>query len=444
MARSLIALGILLILAREPVAFGHQGHSDGKPLTFASLLEPLGDDVEIRKLQDGIRQSGTNGENLLALGWAFIARARRSQSDHLYSLALLAADSIQDRPANDAPVLFLKGHALHNLHRFAEAETVARELIAVRGAPADHGLLSDALMEQGRIEEAAAACQRFIDGQPGLESYSRAAHLRWLTGDIEGAADLMAAALRAGSPVDPEALAWAATRLSFYSLQLGDAEKAQALAAWALLKQPAYPPALLARGRASLALGKAQESVSDLQQAASVCPLPNYQWWLAEALREVGEDDRAASVELALIRQGSERDPRAVALFLATRGIASRPAVTLATADLENRQDALTHDTLAFALYRAGNLPEAEKRSRAALATGLRDARVFLHAGLIAAKLGHSAEAARHLENAAHMDGTLTPSERRILATALRAAAPPVLPNQLSATAMLETKNTIQ
>jgi tetratricopeptide (TPR) repeat protein len=103
--------------------------------------------------------------------------------------------------------LLLRGHVLQNLHHFKEAESLARELVAKRGLPFDYGLLGDALMEQGRIKEAVAAYQSMVDGRPDLQSYSRIAHIRWLTGDLEGAIEMSRAAVSASSPNDADSAA---------------------------------------------------------------------------------------------------------------------------------------------------------------------------------------------------------------------------------------------
>jgi len=102
----------------------------------------------------------------------------------------------------------LRGHVLHNLHRFHDAELIARQLVAERGLSFDYALLSDALMEQGKLDQSVAACQKEMELKPGLEAYSRAANLRWLKGDLPGAIQAMEAAVRASSPLDPANCAW--------------------------------------------------------------------------------------------------------------------------------------------------------------------------------------------------------------------------------------------
>src|SRR5436190_238772 len=81
----------------------------------------------------------------------------------------------------------VRGHVLHNLHHFLEAERLARSLVDERGSPRDWALLGDALMEQGKLPEAITAIQRLVELKPGTEAYSRIAQVRWLTGDLSGA-----------------------------------------------------------------------------------------------------------------------------------------------------------------------------------------------------------------------------------------------------------------
>jgi len=271
------------------------------------------------------------------------------------------------------------------------------------------------LMEQGRLTEAAAAYQKMIDLKPFYQSYTRAAHLRWLMGDLDGAIELIHDAIETASPRDPEAIAWAYTRLALYQLQLGDLGQATGAIDSALAFQPEYPAALLARGRVLLAQDRFSDAVSALEQAATRNPLPEYQWALSDALRSDGREQQAISVERELIERGPATDPRTVALFLATRRADSQEALALSENELAVRRDVFTEDARAWALAAAGRLDEAHAAMERALSAHTNDARLFLHAGVIEASRGRRADARRWLTQADRLRSTLLPSEVRIL-----------------------------
>src|SRR6185436_12517768 len=129
--------------------------------------------------------------------------------------------------------------------RFKEAELLARRLVMTRGAPFDHGLLGDALMELGQLSEAAAAYQQMMDLRPDARALARAAHLRWLKGDLPGAVEAMQQAARSVGARDAESAAWMHTRLAFYHLASGQTSLASQACSAALQRQSEYPPALL-------------------------------------------------------------------------------------------------------------------------------------------------------------------------------------------------------
>ena len=108
-------------------------------------------------------------------------------------------------------------------------------------------------------------------------------------------------------------------------------------------------------------------------------------------------------------------DPRTFAVFLATRGRDGAVAVRRARDELAHRQDVFSHDALAWALARQGELSAAADAMQCALAERTQDARLFLHAGEIVRLMGRRDEAASFFEKAQAASGTLTPSERTLL-----------------------------
>ncbi len=347
------------------------------------------------------------------LGWSFIAKARASFDAAYYTLALKTAECLHAVAASSSEALLLQGHALHSLHRFSEAREVAARLVTQRGRWFDHGLLGDTLLELGRMEEAVHAYQSMMDERPGPESYARAARVRWLTGDVEGAAAMMRAAVRAMGGREAEPLAWALVKLAKYESVLAQTESAKRSVQRALAIHPDYPPALLEHARLLLAEGRAGESVTALRRTAALHSLPELQWALVEALEQSGAPEAARAVAARLVSGGARLDPRTVSLFLASRHGGPEQALSLSAAELETRRDVYTLDAHAWALLTAGRSEEALEFARRALAFGTRDARLAYHAGVILARAGQLESARSQLRLARELQDQLWPSERQ-------------------------------
>jgi tetratricopeptide (TPR) repeat protein len=385
-----------------------------QPCTVAVAAD-AGSNAEISALQEDLRERRAPARAAEHLGYRFISRARVTNDPGYYRVAEQAAACLESFQPGEPSALLLRGHVLHQLHRFTEAEGIARRLVASREFVLDHGLLGDALMEQGRLAEAAGAYQKMIDLKPFYQSYTRAAHLRWLKGDLDGAIRMIQSAVKAASPRDPESVAWAYARLATYELQRGRLDEADRMAGASLQSVSEYAPALMVRGRILLARKKGSAAVEVLERAASLNPLPEYQWTLADALRLVKRTDEAAAIEQQLVRNGAADDPRTLALYLSTRREGGALAVDLARREMEVRSDIFTLDALAWSLVNVGEIREASAHMERALAEGTEDGRLFLHASVIAAADGRPADAARWARKAQTLRFTLLPSELGVL-----------------------------
>jgi tetratricopeptide (TPR) repeat protein len=426
------AIACLLVFSARPKSKNGPSKVHGAAATFedplALVLTPLtGDsrsDREISRLQQQIR-SGRNVQLSVIeqLGWAFVAKARESFDPGFYKLAEQCARCIEKRNPQSQEAMLLRAHVLQNLHRFKESETLARHLVHQRGLSFDYGLLGDALMEQGKLGDAVEAYQQMMNLKPDLRAYARAAHMRWLKGDLAGAIEAMQLAVSAASASDAESAAWVNTRLAFYEFQAGSVNEAEQRCVFALSLQNNYAPALLLKGKMLLAQNRPREAVDALQNAAKLNPLPEYQWTLAEALRTAGRANEASAVETQLRQNGASGDPRTLALFLATRHESPETSLRLARVELDSRSDVFTHDALAWSLAAAGNLTEAHSEMQRALAEGTEDGRLFFHAAVIASQTGHTADAERWLRKASELSHLLLPSERNELQNAAACGA---------------------
>lgn len=257
------------------------------------------------------------------------------------------------------------------------------------------------------------------DLRPDAHALVRAARVRFLSGDAEGALRAMEAAARATSPRNAERFAWTWSQLASYQLGGGDLDAALHSSEVALAAQPDSAAGLLARGRVLLAKGRATAALEPLRRAASRSPLPDVLWTLAEALRETGRREEEDLVRARILETGAGTDPRGLALYLASHRIDAERALALARRELSARPDVYSWDAMAWAQAASGRPEEALASMRRALAAGTRDARLFLHAGVIAASAGRPGEAARWLDAADAIRHTLLPSERAELAARL-------------------------
>jgi len=148
-------------------------------------------DTDIRTAQEAAKSPSGRTRQLEQLAWLYVAKARATHDDGYYNIALQTATCLLESSANSHAAKLIEGHVMHSLHRFQEAQKIAALLVTERGNPYDYGLLGDALMDQGQLDEAQSAYQRMIDLRPGLQSYSRGAHMMWLRGDTEGAINVM-------------------------------------------------------------------------------------------------------------------------------------------------------------------------------------------------------------------------------------------------------------
>ena len=403
------------------------------PTSLEIILAPEGGttplDREIASTQGMIKSAGSLQQGILMekLGWIFVAKARLSNDPGYYKLAEQCAAWLQAKSPQDPSGLLLRGHILDALHRFHEAEAAGRQLVTL--APhswESFALLGDALMEQGRLDEAIATYQTMVDIRPCAQTYLRVAHMRWLKGDLPGAMETARLAVEAGSTRDPEPAAWAYTRLASYQWQSQDTAGAD----WSLNRAvqfvPQYAPALLLRGRMLLFQNKPADAEKVLETAAAENPLPDYRWTLADAQQAAGQPAEAGRTEASLGKRGAVDDPRTYSLFLSTRNAqadsgAADAGLKLAQAELETRRDIFTRDAVAWAFLAAGKVQDAQSNMEAALAEGTQDARLFLHAGVIARAAGQPGAAASFLQKASALQQTLLPSERGLLAQNLQA-----------------------
>lgn len=368
---------------------------------------------DIALLRRRMRETGPSPLLLERLGWAFVARARASGDHDDYARAERCARAIRETAPKEADSAdLLGGHALHALHRFAEAEHLAAHLVERRGEALDWTLYGDVLLDEGRIDEAVVAYEHVMEQRPDSRAFARVAEVRLLTGDLDGARDAMSTAARAVSLRDRESFAWIWSRLAILELQSGNLARARTIAGTATAAAPGSSTAQAALGRIFLAAGDSARAVAPLERAAAHAPLVDTMRALADAYAASGREDAAKRVLAELQANGTRHDPRGFSVWLSESGTQPQRALRIAEAELALRRDVFTYDALAIASSAAGRIEDARRYIERALAAGTRDARLWYHAGVIAAAANERAEAREWFERARTANLTLLPSVR--------------------------------
>ncbi len=407
---ALLALALLISLGcyTQPGASTSLAALD---VVLAELPPAADPEGELAGMQQRIATGVRPVAWLERFGAAVSEHAARSGDDALYHVVEHASRLARQWNAEPEARL-LEALSLHGRHRFAEAEQAARALVEMRGLAGDHALLGDVLLDRGDLENAGSEYQRMVDLRPGAAAYLRVARLRFLLGDTEGEAEALAWAAAAAHPDPPGAWASVWSSVAFAALRANAPEAAARAAERALHVAPDDPAALHALGRARLAQGRGSDARAALEAAARALPHPALWHSLAEALRLTGEEQSAQRLQDRIAERGEARDPRATARFLADAGREPERAVALARRELLQRRDAHTRDVLAWSLHAAGRPDEAWPHAQAALASGLADPAVALHAALIAESIGESGRAADLARTVRSGRASLLPSER--------------------------------
>jgi tetratricopeptide (TPR) repeat protein len=343
-----------------------------------------------------------------ALALALSRRARETSDPNFY---LQAEDALKNSfaisPAN------FDGRRTHvwlllGRHEFAMALEEAKKLN--QEMPDDvmlYGFLTDANVELGNYKDAEKAAQWMLDLRPGnLPGLTRAAYLRELFGDTDGAYELMNMALESTPPSEVEDAAWITTQMAHLKLAQGDITQAEALLRQALALFPGYHYALGNMAKVRLQQKRYADAVDLLQQRYQAAPHAENLYELAEGLEFAGRTQEASrafqTFEQKSLAESYRGDNSNHELIFYYADHANQPAKALEVAEREyaRRHDIFTLDCYAWALYRNGRFAAARTQIESALAVGVHDAKLLRHAGEIALRCGDRAAAEKYLKQA--------------------------------------------
>ena len=315
-----------------------------------------------------------HGYNELAL--ALTQRARETADPVYYQQAEEAVRTSLALAPDNFEALKVRTWALLGQHRFAAALELATTLNTK--VPDDlmvYGMLTDANIELGNYDEAEKSAQWMLNLRPGnIPALTRAAYLRELFGDIEGAIELMQQAVVRMPFQETEDRAWVLTQIGHLELVKQRPAEAERAIEQALDLFPNYHYALGALAEVRTAQARHREAAVLQQQRYAAAPHPENLYELAEAQARAGLTAEAAK-SYAAFEAGATREARSednanrelISYFV---GAGKKPAEGLALArqEIARRGDVYTREAYAWALFKNGKRAEARKE----IATGAR------------------------------------------------------------------------
>ena len=369
-----------------------------------------------------IEKNPKNFEAYNGLALALSRRARETSDVNFYTRAeealqksfAIAPDNFDGKRTE---VWLLLGK-----HEFAAALEQAKKLN--QKMPDDvmvYGFLADANVELGNYREAEQAAQWMLDLRPGnLPALTRAAYLRELFGDTEGAIDLMQMALQSTAPSEVEDAAWILSQMGHLEFSRGRLPEAEKYLQQALTSFAGYHYALGNLAKVRVQQRRYAEAVALLEQRYQAAPHAENLFELAEALQLAGrcQDAEKAFAEFeqkSLVESHrADNSNRELIFYYADHAHQPLKALAVAQGEFTRRHDVYTLDAYAWALHVNGKDEEARQRIKDALAVGIRDAKLLRHAAEIAGAAGDRSAEQKYFEQAAQ----LSPAERGGEATA--------------------------
>ncbi len=298
----------------------------------------------------------------------------------------LVDESLRQLPTGNGAIL-IRAKIANAHHEFRDAITIANEFLKQRPSEGAQMILATAYLALGELPAADAAVEVAVAGKGDPGAYlMRGIVLEAAGREAEAAFDFRhSIELESAGDIDDAAR----TRALWgrFLIRNGDLGGAKVVLDEALRISPDNPLALAYRAELSLRTGALAQAKQGFERAFVVSRQVRYLIDLARAQELAGDKagaDSARAQAEKLVREDLAENGVGHKLdlveILTDRGSAKdlAEAITLGKEELAHRPSATTHFQLARALYRGGApLDEARVQLQGALASGVRDARIY-------------------------------------------------------------------
>ena len=358
-----------------------------------TFVTPAQKQIALAETEIAKEPKRASGYNRLAV--AYTRRARETSDTSYYDKGEEALKKSFEIEPDNLEARKTTAWLAMGKHDFSLALEIAKKLNAKNPDDASiYGILADANVELGNYDAAEKAVQTMLNLRPAtVVSLSRASYLRELFGDLDGAIDLMSKACEMAGYDEREDRAWMLTQVAQLERKRGNRTEAERVVREALQLFPGYHYALGALSRIMIDSGKFEEAVVLEQERFGAAPHAENGFALAVAQHKAGhlEESKKSfqSFELNSLRETESKDNSNHELIVYYADYADQPekALEIAKREVLRRSDVHTLDAYAWALHVNGKHEEASKQMKRALAVGVKDPDILVHARSIAEKV---------------------------------------------------------
>lgn len=358
------------------------------------------------------------------LGDSLMQKGRELVDPHYSDYAETAYQQALKVAPQNAEAMLGMSWVTSGRHQFDASVDWAKKVLAVTpNSQAAYGLIGDAQVEQGDFEGGFESYQKMLDIRPDIASYSRGAHLLFLTGDTRKAVWLMDKAVKSGGPYSENTL-WCRAQLSEMLWSTGAILAAESVLLPGLKDHPNNYHLQTALGRVKEARKDNAGAIAAYEKAVSLSPQHTALVALGDLYLALGKKAEAEK-QFERIEQAhahhqthGNHDEFYMARFYADHD--RKIDIALKVVESREAQSPIDMDIAAWVYFKAGKQEKAREMINKALAKGAPDAPRLYHAGMIYAKGGHRAQAQRYLNNALSLNPHFNPVHRQIALATLR------------------------
>jgi tetratricopeptide (TPR) repeat protein len=393
LAIRLLVAGWLTGQALAPAQPTPQALAPAQQPTRQSTHQGLTSDQEVAKAEAAAKEK-PGATSWTRLGDAFMQKGRETADVTYYGRAESAYRKALALDPKSADALIGMAWVDGGRHEFERSVEWANKALALEpNRPDAYGLIGDAAVEMGDYDKAFEQYQKMLDLRPDISSYSRGAHLLFLTGDLRKATLLMKKAIDSGGPY-AENTAWCRAQWALMQFSVGSYISASQMLAEGLQLTPGNYHLLAAMGRVKAAMKEYDAAIDYYKKAEAIVPQHEVVVALGDLYTLQGKTDEAAK-QYALVdvihklnqANGVIGDMQ-MAQFFADHDRNLEEALRMAEAEYAVRPNVYVADTLAWCYYKTGRFAEAEKLIAKALSHKTPEAIFLYHQGAILAGAG--------------------------------------------------------